>query len=83
MNHRIFERTLHPLVFQRVCLFERHFSLKPQGLVLSDTLSFELGVFLKFIGTSDAEALSLNINVLGLSNSLCFRGISPVLGFAL
>lgn len=29
MNHRIFERTLRPLVFQRACLFERHFN--PQG----------------------------------------------------
>ena len=39
MNHRIFERTLRPVVFRRACLFERHFSLKPLGLVLSDTLS--------------------------------------------
>nr|WP_208892306.1 hypothetical protein [Vibrio anguillarum] len=28
MNHRIFERTLRPLVFQGACLFERHFLLK-------------------------------------------------------
>lgn len=28
VNHRIFERTLHPVVFHRVCLFERHFLLK-------------------------------------------------------
>ena len=26
MNHRIFERTLRPLVFRRACLFERHFT---------------------------------------------------------
>lgn len=26
MNHRIFERTLRPLVFRRACLFERHFN---------------------------------------------------------
>jgi hypothetical protein len=29
VNHRIFERTLRPVVFHRACLFERHFSLKP------------------------------------------------------
>ena len=39
VNHRIFERTLRPLVFQGACLFERHFLLKPLGLVVSDTLS--------------------------------------------
>lgn len=37
VNHQIFERTLRPLVFQGACLFERHFSLKPLGLVVSDT----------------------------------------------
>ncbi|GAA0154950.1 hypothetical protein LIER_44116 [Lithospermum erythrorhizon] len=31
VNHRIFERTLRPLVFQRACLFERH--LYPQALL--------------------------------------------------
>ena len=39
MNHRIFERTLRPLVFQGACLFERHFPLKRLRLVVSDTLS--------------------------------------------
>ena len=34
VNHRIFERTLHPLAFQRVCLFERHFSLWAVGISL-------------------------------------------------
>ncbi len=29
MNHRIFERTLHSLVFRRVCLFECHETLNP------------------------------------------------------
>jgi hypothetical protein len=31
VNHRIFERTLRPLVFHWACLFERHF--KPQALL--------------------------------------------------
>ena len=31
MNHRIFERTLRPLVFLGACLFERH--LHPQALL--------------------------------------------------
>jgi hypothetical protein len=31
VNHRIFERTLRPLVFLRACLFERH--LNPQALL--------------------------------------------------
>ena len=31
MNHRIFERTLRPLVFHGACLFERH--LYPQALL--------------------------------------------------
>ncbi|KAH8742233.1 hypothetical protein F5883DRAFT_442709 [Diaporthe sp. PMI_573] len=31
VNHRIFERTLRPLVFRRACLFERHFN--PQALL--------------------------------------------------
>ena len=26
MNHRIFERTLRPLVFRGACLFERHYT---------------------------------------------------------
>ena len=26
VSHRIFERTLRPLVFRRACLFERHFT---------------------------------------------------------
>ena len=34
MNHRIFERTLRPLVFWRACLFERHFNPQAPGLVL-------------------------------------------------
>lgn len=29
VNHRIFERTLHSLVFRRVCLFECHEILNP------------------------------------------------------
>jgi hypothetical protein len=28
VNHRIFERTLRPLVFLRACLFERHLTLQ-------------------------------------------------------
>ena len=31
MSHRIFERTLRPVVFRRACLFERHFN--PQALL--------------------------------------------------
>jgi hypothetical protein len=31
VNHRIFERTLRPLVFHGACLFERH--LYPQALL--------------------------------------------------
>ena len=31
MNHRIFERTLRPMVFRRACLFERHYT--PQALL--------------------------------------------------
>ena len=31
MNHRIFERTLRPLVFRGACLFERHYN--PQALL--------------------------------------------------
>ena len=31
MNHRIFERTLRPLVFWGACLFERHYN--PQALL--------------------------------------------------
>ena len=32
MNHRIFERTLRPLVFRGACLFERHFN--PQACLV-------------------------------------------------
>ena len=31
MNHRVFERTLRPLVFRRACLFERR--CPPQALL--------------------------------------------------
>ena len=34
MNHRIFERTLRPLVFRGACLFERHYNHSSFGLVL-------------------------------------------------
>lgn len=66
MNHRIFERTLRPLVFQGACLFERHFSLKPSGLVLSDTLS-QTRCLLEKYWQERCNTAHSTINVLGLS----------------
>jgi hypothetical protein len=34
VNHRIFERTLRPLVFRRACLFECHYILNLAKLAL-------------------------------------------------
>jgi hypothetical protein len=34
VSHRIFERTLRPLVIRRACLFERHYHPSSPGLVL-------------------------------------------------
>ena len=36
MNHRIFERTLRPLVFRGACLFERHFNPSSAACVMDD-----------------------------------------------
>ena len=34
VSHRIFERTLRPLVFRGACLFERHYNHSSSRLVL-------------------------------------------------
>ena len=41
MNHRIFERTLHSLVFRGVCLFECHVNLNTTFFV---TKSVDIGL---------------------------------------
>src|ERR1700690_1470451 len=38
-DHRIFERTLRPLVFRGACLFERHYNHSSLGLVLGFAVS--------------------------------------------
>ena len=38
MSHRIFERTLRPLVFRRACLFERHYPPSNLGFGVGPTL---------------------------------------------
>ncbi|KUJ06145.1 hypothetical protein LY89DRAFT_603779 [Mollisia scopiformis] len=36
VNHRIFERTLRPVVFRRACLFERHYNHSSLAWLTSD-----------------------------------------------
>ncbi|KAE9362521.1 hypothetical protein N431DRAFT_358623 [Stipitochalara longipes BDJ] len=43
VNHRIFERTLRPLVFRGACLFERHYNHSSSRLVLGLT-SDQVGI---------------------------------------
>ena len=54
MNHRIFERTLRPLVFRRACLFECHYILNFNNFLYYWSLDVE--VFCA--GISDVRLLS-------------------------
>jgi hypothetical protein len=64
VNHRIFERTVRPLVFRRAYLFERQFSLK------KDFIFFGIArTFLK-LSEMNWQGSFLAINVLGFTISL-------------
>jgi hypothetical protein len=58
VNHRIFERTLRPLVFRRACLFERHFNPQAPGFGVGDRLCLLAAPPPKYIGGLAAASIA-------------------------
>ena len=77
MNHRIFERTLRPLVFRRARLFECHVHLNPSAFWLT-WIGF--GSLLALIGSALLEYMSEQLAcvagvIVFIIGGACFTGL--------
>ena len=61
VNHRIFERTLHPLVFRWVYLFERHF-------ILLLGFGMNISCWIIMVWLPDYNVIDISLDVTGIAH---------------